>query len=83
MPAPPDGMPALPEWVFLDAGGTLLQPHPGVGAIYARFGAVHGLDAGSDRLETAFRVAWGRADRRGSPRERWGDESTCLRFWRT
>ena len=71
-----------PDWVFLDAGGTLLSPEPSVGAVYARAGAAHGLPDDPAGLDDAFRVAWGRADRGRPPRERWGDEAGCRAFWR-
>jgi len=44
--------------VTLDAGGTLMYPHPSVGAIYAEVMFRHGLDLAPERLETAFRKSW-------------------------
>jgi putative hydrolase of the HAD superfamily len=44
--------------VFFDVGGTLLRPHPSVGAIYARVGRRHGFTANAEGWERAFRAAW-------------------------
>ncbi len=44
--------------IFLDAGGTLLHPHPSVGAIYSRVARRYGLRVNADRMQLAFRVAW-------------------------
>ncbi|MCK6544596.1 HAD-IA family hydrolase [Myxococcota bacterium] len=46
-------------FVFFDAGGTLLEAHPSVGAVYARAGRAHGLTASADALDAAFKQAWG------------------------
>jgi putative hydrolase of the HAD superfamily len=46
------------DLVFFDVGGTLIEPHPSVGEVYARAGRAHGLTAPADALETAFRRAW-------------------------
>jgi putative hydrolase of the HAD superfamily len=44
--------------VTFDAGGTLLHPHPGVGAVYHACGARHGCTHDPDTLERAFRRAF-------------------------
>lgn len=44
--------------VFFDVGGTLLQPWPSVGAVYARVGERHGFVASAAAMEQAFRVGW-------------------------
>jgi len=53
--------------ITFDAGGTLLHPHPSVGAIYAEAMQRHGLTLDADMLETAFRRVF-KAGRR-APRE--------------
>ena len=75
-------MPGPPEWIFLDAGGTLITPRPSVGGVYARAGAAHGLTADVTQLDQAFAHAWETADRDPSPARRWGEEADCRRFWR-
>jgi putative hydrolase of the HAD superfamily len=45
--------------IFFDVGGTLVQPWPSVGEIYARVAARHGLAVRPAAVETAFRSAWG------------------------
>jgi putative hydrolase of the HAD superfamily len=50
--------------VFFDVGGTLIQPWPSVGAVYARIGRQFGLPATEAGMEAAFRGAW--ASRRGT-----------------
>lgn len=44
--------------VTLDAGGTLLVPHPSVGAVYAAAGRRHGVRADAAELERRFAAAW-------------------------
>jgi putative hydrolase of the HAD superfamily len=44
--------------VFFDIGGTLIEPWPSVGAVYARVGMRHGFHADPSRMESAFRLAW-------------------------
>ena len=46
------------ELVYFDAGGTLLDPYPSVGAVYAQAGRRHGLSASATDLELAFRENW-------------------------
>jgi putative hydrolase of the HAD superfamily len=44
--------------LFFDAGGTLLRPHPSVGAIYASVASRHGIMTSADEMERAFRQSW-------------------------
>ena len=44
--------------IFFDAGGTLFEPYPSVGDIYARTALKHGLRAGADDIERLFGDAW-------------------------
>jgi putative hydrolase of the HAD superfamily len=44
--------------VFFDVGGTLLQPWPSVGSIYARVAARHGIQRSAGELERSFRESW-------------------------
>ncbi|MBI5397620.1 MAG: HAD-IA family hydrolase [Verrucomicrobia bacterium] len=44
--------------VTFDAGGTLLYPHPSVGAIYADTARRHGCVASAEAMEAAFRHVW-------------------------
>ncbi len=52
-----DGGPALAAVTF-DVGGTLLQPEPGVGAVYAEVFARYGVEADPARIDKAFQRAW-------------------------
>lgn len=51
--------------VFFDVGGTLLQPWPSVGAVYAEVGSRHGFIATAVDMERAFRGAWQQAKTNG------------------
>lgn len=44
--------------VTFDVGGTLLKPHPSVGAVYAEILANHGFNADPQRLNARFAKAW-------------------------
>ena len=55
---PSPGLAAVVDAVLLDAGGTLLAPHPSVGAVYATAAAEHGYEADAEALEAGFRRAW-------------------------
>lgn len=44
--------------VFFDVGGTLLQPWPSVGEIYARVAARHGISRDAGEMERCFRESW-------------------------
>lgn len=59
--------------VTFDVGGTLLRPHPSVGAVYARVAAREGwpgLEA--DVLDRRFRAAWTGRRGFGHSRAGWG-----------
>jgi putative hydrolase of the HAD superfamily len=49
-------------FVYFDAGGTLLLPHPGVGEIYAEFGRRYGSSLDADELTRRFRAAFRRQE---------------------
>lgn len=59
------------ELVYFDVGGTLIDPYPSVGEVYAAAGRRHGLDASPEELGAAFQQAWRR-------RTRAGDESVLV-----
>jgi putative hydrolase of the HAD superfamily len=66
--------------VTLDAAGTLIVPHPSVGAVYAEVAAEGGLERDAGQLERAFPAAF------AAVRARWGvpygrDEDDARRFW--
>ena len=66
--------------ITLDAAGTLMVPHPSVGAVYAEVAAAGGLDRDAADLERTFPAAF------ATTRERWGvpygrDEDDARRFW--
>ena len=66
--------------VTIDAAGTLIAPHPGVGLVYAEVAAAHGLVVDAVALEAGFPAAF------ASVREAWGvpygqDEADARRFW--
>lgn len=44
--------------VFFDVGGTLLQPWPSVGEIYARVATRYGISKSASDLERKFRESW-------------------------
>lgn len=48
------------ELITIDAGGTLLFPHPSVGAVYAEVLSRHGRTACPNALEAAFLRVWRR-----------------------
>lgn len=56
--------------VFFDAGGTLLQPWPAVGEVYARAGRRYGLDVGPEEVVGAFRAAFRSRKLDGRPQDR-------------
>jgi len=49
--------------VFFDAGGTLFQPHPSVGELYARTAAKHGMKVDPHKVEHIFREEFARRDK--------------------
>jgi putative hydrolase of the HAD superfamily len=44
--------------LFFDVGGTLIQPYPSVGAVYATVARRHGINTTADEMERAFRESW-------------------------
>lgn len=46
------------EAVTFDAGGTLIEPWPSVGQVYAEVGREFGLTCSADQLTTQFKDAW-------------------------
>lgn len=70
----------IPRLVSFDAVGTLLVPHPSVGAIYAEVAASVGLDRDPAGLEARFRPAFAAAVARW--RVPYGrDDEDARRFW--
>jgi putative hydrolase of the HAD superfamily len=49
--------------VTFDAAGTLLQPHPSVGAVYREIALAHGCDLPEAGLDEAFRLAFSAASK--------------------
>jgi putative hydrolase of the HAD superfamily len=43
---------------FFDVGGTLIEPWPSVGAVYAAAAHRHGLTGTAEQMERAFRESW-------------------------
>lgn len=66
--------------VSFDAAGTLVLPHPSVGAVYAEVAAACGLDRDPAELEARFRPAFAAAVARW--RVPYGrDDEDARRFW--
>ncbi len=66
--------------VTFDAAGTLIAPHPSVGAVYAEVATAFGLERDAAELERAFLPAF------KAVQSRWGvpygvDEQDARRFW--
>lgn len=72
-------IPAGVRAITFDAAGTLLDPHPSVGAVYAEVAAAHGLAAPADELERRFRAAFKARAKQPRPRT---DEAAEREFWR-
>jgi len=72
-------------FVYLDAGGTLIDPFPSVGEVYARAGRAHGLEASPKQLQRGFATVW--RDARAAEGVRamtYGtDEPRTHAFWRS
>ena len=68
------------EFVFFDAGGTLLHPYPSVGEIYAREAARFGSKADAALLEKLFRQGWHERDGLGGL-ESHSDEAKERAWW--
>lgn len=66
--------------VTFDAHGTLIRPHPGVGAIYARCGADYGFDRDADDLDARFGEAF-RATVAEWPVPYGADDEDARAFW--
>ncbi len=49
--------------VFFDAGGTLFEPNPSVGDIYARIASDFGMKTDVQKIEAAFRAEFSKRDR--------------------
>src|SRR6516164_11489571 len=45
--------------VTFDVGGTLIEPWPSVGDVYAEVAARNGVNVSADTLNSRFRSAWG------------------------
>lgn len=73
------------RFMYFDVGGTLIDPHPSVGAIYERVGRRFGLDVGRDRIESVFRSVFAEHVRRSgdAPLALGRDEPTTHIWWRT
>ncbi len=70
------------EHVYFDAGGTLIEPYPSVGEVYARAGRPHGLLATPDDLESAFRRTWTQyVEHEGDAPLRLGRDDQKTRAW--
>lgn len=67
------------ELVYFDVGGTILAPHPSVGAVYAAAGAPYGLTAPPEALDRAFAAAW--AARTGSAAWATSSDMASTRAW--
>lgn len=66
--------------VTFDAAGTLIAPHPSVGAVYAEVATTFGLERDAGELERAFLPAF------KGVQARWGvpygaDDNDARRFW--
>ena len=76
----PSGPVGTIRGVTIDAAGTLIAPHPSVGAVYAEVAATAGIDRDVDELERAFPAAF------AAVRARWTvpygrDEDDARHFW--
>lgn len=71
----------MTRFVFFDAAGTLIRPHPSVGAVYASAGRTFGLSASPDALTRAFskRFSWYTA--RVGPTAFLTDDGAASRAW--
>ncbi len=63
-----------------DAAGTLIAPHPGVGAVYAEVAARHGIERDAAELDRAFAPAF-TAVLATWPAPYGADEADARRFW--
>lgn len=67
---------------FFDAGGTLFQPYPSVGEIYAEVARRYGLAADPQTLETLFHTTWEKRDGLASLAGRSGQKEERV-WWRS
>lgn len=72
------------SFVYFDVGGTLIEPHPSVGEVYAAAGRPHGLEVEPQALDDAFRRAWSQWTRpdRGGPMSAVADAHATWSWWR-
>ncbi|HTS19648.1 MAG TPA: HAD-IA family hydrolase [Verrucomicrobiae bacterium] len=54
-----------PRAIFFDVGGTLIDPHPSVGAVYASVARRYGINKTPDEMERAFGRVWAEMKRPG------------------
>ena len=62
---------AVVQAVTLDLSGTLLFPHPSVGAVYAACARKHGVEVSAAALEAAFPLGFKGAPRQAKPEVFW------------
>jgi putative hydrolase of the HAD superfamily len=62
---------AIVQAVTVDLAGTLLFPHPSVGAVYARCARRHGVEADAAALDAAFPLGFKGAPRQAKPEAFW------------
>lgn len=65
--------------VTFDAAGTLVRPHPSVGAVYRRIARQHGREYPAATLDAEFRRAFSAVS---NERIRGGGEAREVEFWR-
>ena len=70
----------IPRLISFDAVGTLFEPHPSVGAVYAEVAAACGLERDAAELEACFRPAFAAAVARWRVPDGIDDED-ARRFW--
>lgn len=68
--------------IFFDAGGTLFQPYPSVGEIYAQVAHQYGLSATPQDLEVLFHTTWEKRDGLASLASRSGQKEE-KEWWRS
>src|SRR5438270_1553130 len=59
--------------VTFDVGGTLIEPWPSVGHVYAEIASRHGLEVSVQALNTQFSAAWGSIEEFQYTRSDWAD----------
>lgn len=71
------------RFVYFDAAGTLISPHPSVGEVYLEAGAPLGLVSTPEGLNRAFARAWMRYTQGGpgGPMSAVADEASTRRWW--